>query len=1147
MAKPIGKTFVEISVDSKKYEKGIVDVKTTTKKKLSEIEKAWKGLGKKSEATYDSMRANVNKNYDKIKKHSLSTADDIVRAEKAKNDKIARINKQQFGERKSLLDKAKKHWMAFSAAAIAAVYAIGRALQKSLSMFADWEVALNRLGNVSDETIPEMREKILSISPALGTVTELTKGYYGVLSAGVTEPLAAMDLLTTSAKLSKEATIEQDEAVKGLVSVMGSYSTELTTAKDAADLLYGIERAGITTVGELTPLIGNLANMATAAGLSADEMAAALAQITTTGAGTSISVTQLQSLLTALSKKFALLPPEVTKYGSATKAVKALGFQGVLKEIMEATGGNSTALIKMLGRQEAYLALLQLSKNEFGAYSGKLEDMTNKTGAFDDAWKRYSITLTAIWNTFKNTIGKKAILIGEKLAPAIKRIVENTSAWMEKNQELIDQGIEVVFLALAGALEMIAKPLGVIVIGFGKLYESGIKIHDLFEKIPEPLKKAFSIATLLAMSRHYDLTKELMTIYKELGEAARVNVVKLKIDKSVKDSIDKTTDAVKNVDKAIEAAGKESALWTKFFTEGMEESRAVAEEAASETSKEWTGAFDTMENDVEDYTKTFKDANAKQLVSLRNMYEDMESQGDDYWRIRERLIEIQLEAYKKMFKDIEGMENIYNAWSKAEYEKLQRDKTLASDDFVAGVELAFIDLAEANITWANAAYKIVKGFAENADAALSEFFFDAFTGELEDFEVYWEKFWSGTLKVISGVIADMVIKWAAGQVKMAAASKAAAGASAASWTSAGAAAGAASLGMVGVVAAAAYIMYRARTRPRGMNQAEMLQAAGLGDVGLMETYGLPTDLISRWEALETVKRSLEREARPYYGEYGEFTPPKDLQERINANKALISTWRNDYSAAVKRINELNETVVYSAQTVQDALTAALMISDPAIDKWESFTQHIKSSLYEAIVGGITEALMESALFQRALLPITIGIQDAFEAAFDGTTFNAQAFFNTVDPLIAGLSTTLETLKPAFEAVSAVTTQLGGMLLPGPGPDRSLPTYIPATLHKGGIVGQTSTRAVPTSAFANAPRAHRGLMAGEIPIIAKRGEGVFTPAQMQALGKQGRGSSQPIHIHLNLDGREVGLAIVKDGDVVQQMDYQLTKMNRRVYA
>lgn len=138
MAKPIGKTFVEISLDEKKYNKGIVDVKTTTKKKLTEIEKAWKVMGKKSEATYDQMRANVIKNYDTIKKHASSTADDIVRAEKAKNEKIARINKQQFGEQKGWIDKAKQHWLALSAAAVVAIAAIGMAVKRIISTIKEW-------------------------------------------------------------------------------------------------------------------------------------------------------------------------------------------------------------------------------------------------------------------------------------------------------------------------------------------------------------------------------------------------------------------------------------------------------------------------------------------------------------------------------------------------------------------------------------------------------------------------------------------------------------------------------------------------------------------------------------------------------------------------------------------------------------------------------------------------------------------------------------------------------------------------------------------------------------------------------------------------------------------------------------------------
>jgi len=68
------------------------------------------------------------------------------------------------------------------------------------------------------------------------------------------------------------------------------------------------------------------------------------------------------------------------------------------------------------------------------------------------------------------------------------------------------------------------------------------------------------------------------------------------------------------------------------------------------------------------------------------------------------------------------------------------------------------------------------------------------------------------------------------------------------------------------------------------------------------------------------------------------------------------------------------------------------------------------------------------------------------------------------------------------------------------------------LHGGGIVGSeaTFTRYVHPAHFNDAPRFHTGGIAGdEVPIIARKGEGVFTAGQMAALGG---GSAPQITIH-----------------------------------
>lgn len=70
-------------------------------------------------------------------------------------------------------------------------------------------------------------------------------------------------------------------------------------------------------------------------------------------------------------------------------------------------------------------------------------------------------------------------------------------------------------------------------------------------------------------------------------------------------------------------------------------------------------------------------------------------------------------------------------------------------------------------------------------------------------------------------------------------------------------------------------------------------------------------------------------------------------------------------------------------------------------------------------------------------------------------------------------------------------------------------------HSGGIVGMEggSGRGVPELAFAGAPRFHDGFMPGEYPAILKRGEGVFTPGQMRAMG-----GAQSVRVEIKNEGQ-----------------------------
>jgi hypothetical protein len=86
-------------------------------------------------------------------------------------------------------------------------------------------------------------------------------------------------------------------------------------------------------------------------------------------------------------------------------------------------------------------------------------------------------------------------------------------------------------------------------------------------------------------------------------------------------------------------------------------------------------------------------------------------------------------------------------------------------------------------------------------------------------------------------------------------------------------------------------------------------------------------------------------------------------------------------------------------------------------------------------------------------------------------------------------------------------------------------------HTGGLLGfdSLSSRPINASVFDAAPRFHTGgLVGGEMPIIAREGEGVFTPGQMRALG--GSLNARPgVKIEVNVINRAQGV----DARVEQQ--------------
>jgi len=172
----------------------------------------------------------------------------------------------------------------------------------------------------------------------------------------------------------------------------------------------------------------------------------------------------------------------------------------------------------------------------------------------------------------------------------------------------------------------------------------------------------------------------------------------------------------------------------------------------------------------------------------------------------------------------------------------------------------------------------------------------------------------------------------------------------------------------------------------------------------------------------------------------------------------------------------------------------------------------------AALGNATEAMDEMRTAQSAL-------SSAFQTFRTDMENGTSAWTALKDAAVTALNSISDKLidmaaknlvAAAFGSSSGGITGIFSSLLGGSAGSGGISALNQAAvvgggLHDGGIVGSetTFTRSVAASHFSNAPRFHDGGIAGdEVPIIAKAGEGVFTPAQMKALAPAGGGSSQP---------------------------------------
>lgn len=242
----------------------------------------------------------------------------------------------------------------------------------------------------------------------------------------------------------------------------------------------------------------------------------------------------------------------------------------------------------------------------------------------------------------------------------------------------------------------------------------------------------------------------------------------------------------------------------------------------------------------------------------------------------------------------------------------------------------------------------------------------------------------------------------------------------------------------------------------------------------------------------------------------------ELRPKVEAEveTSVTPTSSIDSDKYKKNIENIKQKVLELKSPYEQAMTKAdewkanaLKNLDASSKDYEKYKEQI-SQVYDNMVKKADETALNSSKsledgFKRGFLNIQKDVNDFASLA-------ENAVKNTFSNMETALTTFVTTGKASFsDFTNAIISDLTRIIIRQSITQplmNGIGSYLGfATAHTGGIVGADSLATKPASslAFAGAPRFHSGGIVGdEVPIIAKRGEGVFTREQMKALGDNG---------------------------------------------
>jgi len=349
---------------------------------------------------------------------------------------------------------------------IRGISAIGQAFSSAVGGAIEFQLQMSEIQSISQGAFSGFEKAasdVRGISDAFNTpLGEAGEGLYQIISNQIKGAANQVDVLKQSAILAKVGVAELGSTVELVTGTINAFQLAHSDAARVSAVFFETVRLGKTRISELNQSFGQVATLASEAGVRFEELAGAFATVTVNGISTAQAQTQLKGVINALLKPTKEMTEALNKAGFASgqAALKGIGFAGVMRLLQDATGGSAAKLAKLIPRVRGLAAGMILGRNETKQLTEAIAAMD--AAASDLAAQKFELRLETNAEQVQTLLNKLKNTMVVDVGQAILKVIAQFLEWTQ-----VGEGLNNILKSLADAMPIIAVAIGSIGIAAG--------------------------------------------------------------------------------------------------------------------------------------------------------------------------------------------------------------------------------------------------------------------------------------------------------------------------------------------------------------------------------------------------------------------------------------------------------------------------------------------------------------------------------------------------------------------------------------------------------------------------------------------------------------------------------------------------------